>query len=147
MLCRVGHLSHTMHVLKKCHIAVSQPTWVSHIMPLNPHPLMRGPCGPRKTLSGTCSVVIGIPERTVYLIVHNTEPLHCINVIFTLAYVHLLTDSINATAAPGSVRTPLSIIGDSLLVEWCLQFKHIQTLRDIYQTCRVYLKTSIDGYL
>ncbi len=35
MLCRVGHLSHTMHVLKKCHIVVSQPTWVSHILPLN----------------------------------------------------------------------------------------------------------------
>ncbi len=25
-----------MHVLKKCHILVSQPTWVSGIMPLNP---------------------------------------------------------------------------------------------------------------
>ncbi len=35
MLCRVGHLSHTMHVLKKCHIVVSQATWVSHIVPLN----------------------------------------------------------------------------------------------------------------
>ncbi len=35
MLCRVGHLSHTMHVLKKCHIVDSQPTWVSHIMALN----------------------------------------------------------------------------------------------------------------
>ena len=34
MLCRVGHLSRTMHVLKKCHIVVSPATWVSHIMPL-----------------------------------------------------------------------------------------------------------------
>ncbi len=34
MLCRVGNLCHTMHVLKKCYIAVSQPTCVSHIMPL-----------------------------------------------------------------------------------------------------------------
>ena len=42
---------------------------------VNPHLLMRGPCEPRKTLSGVCSVVIGIPERTVYLIVHNTEAL------------------------------------------------------------------------
>ncbi len=35
MLCRISHLSHTIHVLKKCHIVVSQATWVSHIMPLN----------------------------------------------------------------------------------------------------------------
>ncbi len=42
MLCRVGHLSHTMHVLKKCHIVVSQPTWVSHIMPLKALPDLRG---------------------------------------------------------------------------------------------------------
>ena len=34
-LRRVSHLSHSMHVLKKCHIVVSQPTWVSGIMPLN----------------------------------------------------------------------------------------------------------------
>ncbi len=33
-LRRVSHLSHSMHVLKKCHIVVSQPTWVSDIMPL-----------------------------------------------------------------------------------------------------------------
>ncbi len=48
----------------------------------NTHPLMRGPCGPQKTLSGVCSVVIRIPERTVYPIVHNTEPLHCITNFF-----------------------------------------------------------------
>ncbi len=42
----------------------------------NPHPCMWGPCGPRKNLSGAYSVIIGIPEKTVYLIVHNTEPFH-----------------------------------------------------------------------
>ncbi len=30
----VGHLSHTMPALKKCHVAVSQSIWVSHIMSL-----------------------------------------------------------------------------------------------------------------
>ncbi len=33
-LCRVGHLSHTVNIFKKCYIVVSQPTWVSHKMPL-----------------------------------------------------------------------------------------------------------------
>ncbi len=34
--CTVArHLSYAMHVSKKCHIVVSQPTWVSGIMPVN----------------------------------------------------------------------------------------------------------------
>ena len=46
--------------------------------PHNPHPRMQGLHGPRKTFSGAYLVIIGIPERTVYLIVHNTEPFHWI---------------------------------------------------------------------
>ncbi len=38
------------------------------------HLRMGGPHGPLKTFSGVYLVIIGILERTVYLIVHNTEP-------------------------------------------------------------------------
>ncbi len=43
---------------------------------INPHPRMRGPCGPQKTSPGAYVVIIGIPEPRIYLIVHNTEPLY-----------------------------------------------------------------------
>ncbi len=33
-LHRIGYLSHTINVSKKCHIVVSQATWISGIMPL-----------------------------------------------------------------------------------------------------------------
>ena len=60
MLCRVGHLSHTMHVLKKCHLVVSQATWVSHIMPLKEASYVRVLVGISVAVScgyGTCFVI------------------------------------------------------------------------------------------
>ncbi len=36
---------------------------------LNPHPRMRGPCGPQRDSPGTYAVIIGIPEPRVYLII------------------------------------------------------------------------------
>ena len=48
---------------------------------INPHPLMRGPCGPRhgprKTLPGALAAVIRISEPMVCLFIQNNEPLHC----------------------------------------------------------------------
>ena len=42
---------------------------------INPHTNMRGPRGPRKTLKAAQTVIIGISEPTLYVIIHNTEPL------------------------------------------------------------------------
>ncbi len=69
-------------------------------------------CGVRTTLPSVCSVIIGIPERTVYLIVHNTEPLHWITNFFTLPYACLLTSSIisQPDRGPCGPRCPLQVI-------------------------------------
>ncbi len=47
---------------------------------INPHPHMRGPCGPRKTLPGGPEDVFGTPEPMVHLIVQtsNSGPILCI---------------------------------------------------------------------
>ena len=84
---------------------------------------MRGPRGPRKTLSDAYSAIIGIPEWTVCLIIHNTEPLQRIT-DFSHSAIGMPTNRHNI-AALGSVRTPLSIRGDSLIVKLGFQFKHI----------------------
>ncbi len=92
---------------------------------INPHLFIWGPCRPLKTVSGAYSVIFGISEWTVYLIVHRTKLLHGVTNIFTLAYVHLFT---------GSIMPQQVTAGYSLIVEWCWQFRHLQTLRFLYQS-------------
>ena len=91
---------------------------------LNPHPRMRGPCGPQRDSPGAHAVIIGIPEPRVYLIIHYTKPLHCTTKFFH-SVISMSHNALHyATAAAGSVRTPQTIAGDSLTMEWCLQFQH-----------------------
>ena len=90
---------------------------------------MRGPCGPQKTSPGAYAVIIGIPESGVYLIVHNTEPLYFFHSGIPMSHKALHY----ATAGLRSVRTPVTMSGDSLTMKRCLQFQHPQTEGAVYQ--------------
>ncbi len=91
------------HVLYVLSCAVSFGSRRLHI---NPHPHMRGPCGPRKTLPGAPVAFFGTPEPTVHLIVHNTEPLSQTTLFFPPGTVMALKPWHNALSALGSVQTP-----------------------------------------
>ena len=102
----------------------------------NRHPHMRGPCRTQRDSPGAYVVIIGIPEPTVYLIVHYTEPLYCTTKFFHSS-IPISRNALHyATAAPGSVWTSQTVAGDSLTMEWYLQFQHPYTLG-----ARVYMKT------
>ena len=90
----------------------------------NPHPRMRGPCGPQRDSPGAYAVIIGIPEPRVYLIVHHTELLYCTTKFFRPGIPMPHNALHYGMVAAGSVRTPQSVTGDSLTMEWCLQFQH-----------------------
>ncbi len=85
---------------------------------------MRGPCGPQRDSSGAYVVIIGIPEPRVYLIVHYTDPLYCTTNFFHYGIPMSDDALLYATTASGSMRTPQIVPGDSLTMEWCLQFQH-----------------------
>ena len=101
---------------------VAKKFWTKISVNLNPHPRMRGPCGPQKTSPGAYAVIIGIPEPRIYLIVHYTEPLYCTTKFFHSGIPMSHKVLHYATAALGSMRTPLTVAGDSRTMEWCLQF-------------------------
>ncbi len=107
---------------------------VIQIFYLNPHPHMRGPCGPRKTLLGAPAAFFGTPEPTVYLIVHNTIPLSQTTLIFPSSTVMALKPWHDALSALGSVRTPQSISCDSIIMEGWLEFPNPQTLWALLQS-------------
>ena len=48
-------------------------------MVINPQTTVRGPCGPRNFSIKASKVNIGITDPMFHLILHNTEPLSCIN--------------------------------------------------------------------
>ncbi len=79
---------------------------------------MRGPCGPQKTLPGGPAAFFGTPKPTVYLIVHNTEPLSQTTLFFPSGIAMALKPWHYALSALGSVRTPTSISCDSIIMEW-----------------------------
>ncbi len=101
---------------------------------INPHPHMRGPCVPLKTLPGAPAAFFGTPEPTVYLIVHNTEPLSQTTLFFPSGTVMALKPWHNAISALGSVRTPQSISCDSIILEWWLEFPNPQTLWSLWNS-------------
>ncbi len=63
---------------------------------------MRGPCGPRKTLPCSPAAFFGIPEPTLYLIVHNTEPLFHTTLFFHYGTAMALKPWHNALSTPRS---------------------------------------------
>ncbi len=94
---------------------VSPKYYVTVFFSLNPHPHMRGPCGPQKTLTGAPAAIFGTPEPTVYLIVHNTGLLSQTTLFFPSGTVMALKPWHNASSALGSVRTPQYISCDSII--------------------------------
>ncbi len=61
---------------------------------------MRGTCGPRKTLPGVPAAFFGTPEPTVYLIVHNTEPLSQTTLFFSSDIAMALKQMIYYSCGP-----------------------------------------------
>ncbi len=108
--------------LATCFMFLSLHCHAVHL--LNPHPRMRGPHRPQRDSPGAYAVIIGIPEPRVYLIVHYTTPLNCTTKFFHSGIPMSHNALHYATAASGSVRTPQNVAGDSLTMEWCLQFQH-----------------------
>ncbi len=70
---------------------------------------MRGPRGPRKTLIAAQTVIIGISEPMLGVIVRNTEPLSQQALILPQIRTLMLEPLDSIGIAPGSARTPLSI--------------------------------------
>ncbi len=70
---------------------------------------MRGPHGPRKTLKAAQTLVIGISELILYMIVCNTEPLSQQALILPQIRTLSLAPLDSVDIAPGSARTPLYV--------------------------------------
>ena len=105
----VAYLQHYTHFVWK--MTITTPFLCPHNSTrfFNPQTTQHGPCGPRSFSIRASKVNIGIPEPMFHVIVHNIEPLPCINWFLTYDTPSPVNPSLRARKWLGSVRTPVSI--------------------------------------